>query len=129
MSAMSLSHYNLRADREKMALLKDFYCEFVGLKVGPRAALNSYGFWLYASDQAVLHLSEIRSGEQRQSELKTSFDHVAFNCVDSQAMQEKLQQAGIVYRLAEIPASEGFPTQQQIFFNDPLGNGIELNFV
>ena len=129
MSAISLSHYNLRADRDQMILLKDFYCEFVGLKVGPRAALNSYGFWLYAGDQAVLHLSEIRHGEQRQSELKTSFDHVAFNCVDSSAMQEKLSQAGIEFRIAEIPASEGFPTQKQIFFNDPLGNGIELNFV
>ncbi len=129
MPAISLSHYNLRADRDQMLLLKDFYCKFVGLNEGARAALNSFGFWLYAGDQAVLHLSEIRAGEDRQSELKTSFDHVAFNCVDIQAMQEKLQQAGIVYRLAEIPASEGFPTQQQIFFNDPLGNGIELNFV
>ncbi|MFZ6862340.1 VOC family protein [Undibacterium sp. Ji67W] len=129
MPATSLSHYNLRANRDQMILLKEFYCEFVGLKAGPRAALNSYGFWLYAGDQAVLHLSEIRSGEHRQSELKTSFDHVAFNCVDIPAMQGKLEQAGIEFQLADIPASEGFPAQKQIFFNDPLGNGVELNFV
>jgi len=34
MSAISLSHYNLRADRDQMMLLKNFYCEFVGLKGG-----------------------------------------------------------------------------------------------
>ena len=129
MPVLSLSHYNLRSEREQMEVLKDFYCHYVGLRVGPRAALNSVGYWLYAGEEAVLHLSEIRLGEQRQTALKTSFDHVAFNCTDCPTMLHKLQQGEIAYRLAEIPASEGFPTQQQIFFNDPLGNGIELYFV
>ncbi|MFZ6691189.1 diguanylate cyclase [Undibacterium sp. SXout20W] len=129
MPTTSLSHYNLRADREQMEVLKEFYCEYVGLQVGARPALQSFGYWLYAGIEAVLHLSEMRVGEQRQTMLKTSFDHVAFNCTDHPAMLHKLQQAGIAYKMAQIPASEGFPIQHQIFFNDPLGNGIELNFV
>ncbi|MFZ6848800.1 VOC family protein [Undibacterium sp. RuRC25W] len=129
MPATALSHYNLRSDREQMEVLKDFYCQFVGLRVGPRPAIASFGYWLYAGSEAVLHLSEARHGEQRQSALKTSFDHVAFQCTESEMMLQQLREAGIPYRLAEIPASEGFSTQQQIFFTDPLGNGIELNFI
>ena len=128
MPATALSHYNLRSDRRQMEVLKDFYCQFVGLRVGPRPAFDSVGYWLYAGSEAVLHLSEIKDGEQRHHALRTSFDHVAFQCIDHDAMLQQLQVAAIPYRLAGVPASETLPAQRQIFFFDPLGNGIELNF-
>ena len=128
MAAIAIDHYNLRADREMMAVLHDFYCEFVGLRPGPRAALQSFGYWLYAGDHAVLHLSETRSGEIRQTVNTSTFDHVAFQCHDLAGMCAKLDRADIPYRLSVIPASSGFAEQRQVFFQDPAGNGIELNF-
>lgn len=127
MPAVALGHYNLRGDRATLDVLRDFYINYVGLELGPRP-LKSVGYWLYAGGRDVLHLSENRPGEVRQRELKTGFDHVAFTCTDLPAMLAKLQAAGIVYRHAVVPASAGFSSQQQVFFNDPSGNGIELNF-
>lgn len=127
MPAIALGHYNLRGDRATLEKLKDFYIRYVGLTEGPRP-LKSFGFWLYAGNRDVLHLSENRPGETRQTALKTGFDHVAFACTDLPAMLEKLQTAGIVYRHATVEASAGFATQHQVFFSDPEGNGIELNF-
>ena len=128
MPAIALGHYNLRGDRATLDMLRDFYQEYVGLESGPRP-LKSFGYWLYAGGHDVLHLSENRPGETRQSDLKTGFDHVAFRCIDLPAMVAKLQAADISYRHAVVQASEGFATQHQLFFNDPAGNGIELNFV
>ncbi|MBC3870646.1 VOC family protein [Undibacterium oligocarboniphilum] len=128
MAAVSIDHYNLRSDRAMMAVLRDFYCRYVGLQNGPRAALNSFGYWLYAGAQPVLHLSELRPGEARQTAQPTTFDHVAFECADFEQMLSVLQQDGIAYRLSEIPPSDGFVHQRQIFLKDPAGNGIELNF-
>lgn len=128
MAALAINHYNLRASKGMMAVLRDFYCHYVGLVVGPRPPLASFGYWLYAGDQAVLHLSEIRPGESRQTEHKTTFDHVAFSCSDQTAMLAILDQGGITYRQSTVPSSEQFASQSQIFFSDPAGNGIELNF-
>ncbi|MBC3933011.1 MAG: diguanylate cyclase [Undibacterium curvum] len=128
MAATGLDHANLRTDRAGMAQLRDFYIRYVGLVDGPRAALSSFGYWLYAGEQAVLHISENRAGESAQTGVKTTFDHLAFACTGFEQMLQGLQQDGIPYRLSEVPASAGFALQRQIFFHDPAGNGIELNF-
>ena len=73
---------------------------------------------------AVLHLSEARPGEQRASNVATTFDHVAFECTDFEAMRAHLARMNIDCSVAEVPGK----TQKQIFFSDPAGNGIELNF-
>ena len=57
MSVVSFSHYNLRAPRELLDTLRAFYVEAVGLKPGPRPPFTRFGYWLYAGEQAVLHLS------------------------------------------------------------------------
>ena len=111
-----------------MARLRDFYCEFLGLQLGPRPPLNSFGYWLYAGQQAVLHISELRAGETRSAGRTGTFDHVAFRCDHYETMLGRLRQAGIACRATEPPPLPGAPRQRQIFFQDPAGNGIELNF-
>ncbi|MFZ6873122.1 diguanylate cyclase [Undibacterium sp. Di27W] len=128
MPAIALGHYNLRGDRVTLEKLRDFYLRYVGLTAGPRP-LKSFGYWLYAGGRDVLHLSENRPGEVRQTALKTGFDHVAFACTDLPAMLAILQADNIPYRHATVEASPGFATQHQVLFSDPEGNGIELNFV
>jgi catechol 2,3-dioxygenase-like lactoylglutathione lyase family enzyme len=124
MENLGLNHYNLRAPRPLLEALRDFYCEVVGLHVGARPPLASFGYWLYAGGQGVLHLSEARESEQRAPAAPGTFDHVAFTCTDSAGYQQLLERKGIPYRRAQVPQTG----QVQLFFQDPAGNGVELNF-
>jgi len=124
MPAIGFSHYNLRAPRPLLDELRDFYCDVVGLTVGHRPPFRSFGYWLYAGKQAVLHLSEAGPDEYRPAQSTGTFDHAAFRCTDRTAYESKLAERGIHYRVALVPATQ----QLQIFITDPAGNGVELNF-
>ena len=124
MPAIGFNHYNLRAPRTLLDELKDFYCETLGLTVGERPAFRSFGYWLYAGSRDVLHLSETALGEVRATHVATTFDHVAFTCTDPMGMEKILVERRIEF-------GERFIDQtgtKQIFFRDPAGNGVELNF-
>jgi catechol-2,3-dioxygenase len=124
MPALGLNHYNIRAPSPLLETLRDFYCAAVGLRVGPRPALRSFGYWLYAGDKDVLHLSRTREDEVREVGAVPTFDHVAFTCSDDAAMQRMLREQGVAYHVDDAPQR----AQRQIFLRDPAGNGIELNF-
>ncbi|SFG85106.1 hypothetical protein SAMN05518865_12059 [Duganella sp. CF458] len=124
MPIIGFSHYNLRAPRALLDELRDFYCEVVGLTVGHRPPFRSFGYWLYAGEHALLHLSEAAPDENRPAQPEGTFDHAAFRCTDRVAYEGKLSSRGINYRVAVVPATQ----QLQIFLTDPAGNGVELNF-
>jgi catechol-2,3-dioxygenase len=124
MKVLSLSHYNLRAPRELLETLRAFYVEVVGLEVGHRPPFVTFGYWLYAGEQAVLHLGEARRDEATAGEAPTSFDHAAFNCIGRREFETRLTHLGIRYEVAHVPQTD----QVQLFFKDPAGNGVELNF-
>ncbi len=124
MSAIGFNHYNLRAPRELLDELKTFYCEIVGLTQGQRPPFGSFGYWLYAGNQCVLHLSEARPDEVRHIDVATTFDHVAFTCTDQPDMEARLKQYNIPFKTGQVP-SLGI---SQLFIKDPAGNGIELSF-
>ncbi|MDM4766535.1 VOC family protein [Pelomonas sp. SE-A7] len=124
MSILGFSHYNLRAPRPQLDQLRDFYCEVVGLTAGPRPAFNNFGYWLYAGGRDVLHLTEMRPDEVRQLGARASFDHAAFNCSGRSEVEQRLARHGIAYEVGEVPLTG----QVQLFFSDPAGNGVELNF-
>ena len=58
MPVLGLSHFNLRASRPLLDKLKDFYVDVVGLRPGFRPPFQRFGYWLYAGDSDVLHLTE-----------------------------------------------------------------------
>ena len=124
MPVLGFNHYNLRCDRALMEQLKEFYVDVVGLQLGSRPQLTSFGYWLYAGKKDVLHLSEAKPKEGRQTNIPTTFDHVAFTATDYAGTVARLERLGVKYRLREISDA----SQRQIFFSDPAGNGIELNF-
>jgi catechol 2,3-dioxygenase-like lactoylglutathione lyase family enzyme len=124
MPVEGFSHYNLRASREVIEELRDFYIEIVGLRLGDRPPLRSFGYWLYAKDQAVLHLSASGEDETRPTKVTSTFDHVAFSCTDMAGYQVLLQERGISFTRRQVPGTN----THQIFFSDPAGNGVELNF-
>ncbi len=124
MAALGLDHYNIRAPSPLLEALRDFYVATLGLRAGPRPRCRTHGYWLYAGEQAVLHLSGTRTDEVREVGVTPTFDHVAFRCDDDAAMRATLDAAGIQYAVEDAPER----SQRQIFFRDPAGNGIELNF-
>jgi catechol 2,3-dioxygenase-like lactoylglutathione lyase family enzyme len=124
MPTLGFSHYNLRAPRPLLESLRSFYCEVVGLTVGHRPPFASFGYWLYAGDRDVLHLSEAASDEGRSAQAIGTFDHAAFACEGRDDYEQRLARRGVAYQLARVPATR----QVQLFFKDPAGNGVELNF-
>ncbi|WP_342119836.1 diguanylate cyclase [Pseudoduganella sp. OTU4001] len=124
MPAVGFSHYNLRAPRALLDELRDFYRDVVGLEVGPRPPFRSFGYWLYAGPEAVLHLSEAGPAEVRPAHSAGTFDHAAFRCTGHPSYERELARRGIVFRTAVVPETRVL----QIFFQDPAGNGVELNF-
>ena len=60
--------------------LKDFYCDVVGLKAGPREGFTSRGFWLYIGDKHVMHLAEYRGEGEPLTNVLTTIDHISFTC-------------------------------------------------
>jgi glyoxylase I family protein len=124
MPATGFNHYNLRAPRKLLDELRDFYCSVIGLTQGARPPFESFGYWLYAGDRAILHLSESRPDEVRATGVATTFDHAAFACTDFAEMQTRLKRHNVEYEVNCVPLTK----QRQLFLQDPAGNGVELNF-
>ncbi len=124
MPVTELNHVNLRSPYETMLKLKDFYCDVVGLKVGPREGFTSRGFWLYISDNDVLHLAEYRGEGEPLTNVLTTFDHISFTCTDMPAMEAHLKKHNVSYTTRDLPVLN----VRQINFKDPVGNGVELFF-
>lgn len=124
MPVTGINHYNLRASRALLEELRAFYEDVVGLKMGYRPPFKSFGYWLYIGNQDVLHLTEASVSELRHSHVCGTFDHIAFSCTELEEAKKALNRAGIRYGEDTVPSTQ----QIQLFFNDPAGNGVELNF-
>lgn len=124
MATLGFAHYNLRAPRALLDELRDFYCDIVGLQLGERPPFKTFGYWLCASGLDVLHLSEASPGVEAPEAISTTFDHAAFSCSGRMEFERLLTQREIPYRVAEVPLTG----MVQLFFHDPAGNGVELNF-
>lgn len=124
MTTIGFNHFNLRAPHELMDELKAFYCDIVGLEQGQRPDLGTSGYWLYAGNQCVLHLSQTRPDETRLTHTTTTFDHVAFTCTNRAEMETRLKRHNIPFTTGQVPSIE----ITQLFFKDPAGNGVELSF-
>ena len=118
MTIQAIHHVNVRARAADVAILKQFYCDVVGLQPGWRPPFGSKGHWLYALDQPVLHLVE--ADEDRGG--LCSIDHISFRCSDLAPVIARLRERHIDYRITEVPVLG----DTQLFFRDPLGLGVEL---
>jgi catechol-2,3-dioxygenase len=123
MPVTEINHVNFRSDRETMHKLKDFYCDIIGLTVGPRVASTSYGFWLYIGNNDVVHLADYKTAEAPELHVHGTYDHVSFTCTDMPGMEAHLTKHNIPYTTRIL--ANGV---RQINLKDPAGNGVELNF-
>ena len=119
-----INHYNLRAAPEIIEKLKNFYIEIVGLKLGHRPPFKNGGYWLYANEKDVLHLSFSKNGIANELNVSSTFDHMAFTAENEIDHIIVLKENNIDFITREVPEIG----TRQIFFKDPAGNGIELIF-
>ena len=119
-----IDHYNLRSDEKMIETLKDFYINVVGLSMGERPPFKSKGFWLNAEGKDVLHLSSTKNNEKKEHHVNSTFDHLAFSASDIKHYETILNENNISFTFREVPEIG----TKQLFFKDPVGNGIELIF-
>ena len=120
-----IDHYNLRSDENMIEVLKDFYINIVGLKLGHRPPFKSKGYWLYTNDKDVLHLSTSKDNIKNLTNVNSTLDHVSFSASNKKTFMEALKNNNIIYKERYIPEIN----IEQLFFKDPAGNGIELIFL
>ena len=119
MNISGMNHFTvLSSDLKKSTA---FYIHILGLKEGFRPAFSFPGAWLYAGNQAILH---IMSGKPMPTNAAGVIDHMAFTASNLQAAIDTLKQQGVSYQLHRL---QGLGIWQ-LFFYDPDGAKIELDF-
>jgi catechol 2,3-dioxygenase-like lactoylglutathione lyase family enzyme len=119
---MHIDHINIRGPERLLRQVRDFYCEVLGLEEGFRPDFSTAGYWLYAADQPLVHLSVGSGGEG--GEVSGHLDHVAFRASGLAELLRRLDDHGVEYRRSYIEELE----LTQLFLRDPSGTGLELNF-
>ncbi|MCZ6829896.1 MAG: VOC family protein [Gammaproteobacteria bacterium] len=119
---MQLDHMNISASLELLETVKDFYCDALGFRVGPRPEIPIPGYWLYpgGGDRAIIHLIE---SNQHSPPNWSHLDHVAFQVADLEPTRAALESRGIPFEYISLP-DYGL---EQIQFTDPAGIKIEIN--
>lgn len=123
MGVSHIDHYNIRVPLDRLEPLCRFYTEVLGLTVGERPPFRSTGFWLYAGNHPLLHLVAFESGAEPPASTGW-FNHIALKCRNFDALLMRLKAHSVVHEVEEVPRLK----QRQIFFTDPAGVGVELNF-
>lgn len=124
MQVSGLNHFNITASPLLIERVKRFYIDTIGLVVGPRAHLDHEGYWLYAGEIPLLHLSACQTMETTATVSKGYFNHISMSCVGLKAAIAKMNVTRTPYRLIQLSDIH----QTQIFLTDPAGIGVELTF-
>lgn len=138
MPISKLAHFSIRTVDVEAS--KRFYIEVLGFIEGYRPPFNFPGAWLYRGgdeeEYGIVHiigqqpghangLSEYL-GARGAQELRggAAVDHLAFFATDLGQMQLRLRDQGVSFRERTVPGLG----LHQVFFEDPSGVTIELNF-
>jgi catechol 2,3-dioxygenase-like lactoylglutathione lyase family enzyme len=105
MPVTGFNHFNLRASRPILDVLRDFYITVVGLELGYRPPFKSFGYWLYVGSRELLHLTEAAPDEHRPLNVRNTFDHMALSCTGLVAFEKRLRECGVEYTKDEVPLS------------------------
>lgn len=119
MAIVGMNHFTVLSDN--LDATKAFYMGLLGLTEGYRPPLSFPGAWLYAGDQAVLH---IIAGRPLPSDPQGVIDHMAFTAKDLLVTVKRLEAHGIRYDLRKQVGSGTW----QLFCFDPDGARVELDF-
>jgi catechol 2,3-dioxygenase-like lactoylglutathione lyase family enzyme len=99
-----------------------FYTQVLDLTDGPRPDFGVPGFWFYLGDHPVLHVIKVK---EMPRSVRGGLDHMAYWAENFVETAAKLDAAGVAWRVIRTPRP--YDTWQ-IFFNDPNGVEVELDF-
>ena len=117
-----LDHVNLRTTQ--LDVMVEWYGDILGLAPGARPDFPFPGAWLYAGDDAIIHLIGIVGDPGVGSESALKLEHFAMTATDSASFEARLMARDIPFKQAHI-AEMGITA-----FNiwDPDGNHIHVDF-
>jgi catechol 2,3-dioxygenase-like lactoylglutathione lyase family enzyme len=115
-----LDHVNVRT--ANLEGLVRFYTQAIGLVQGERPPFTFPGAWLYAGDQAVIHL--VGAEQQPHPEGSLRLEHFAFSASNLPDFLTRLARHGVAYQQAR-QAGTG-----NVIINvmDPDGNRLHIDF-
>jgi catechol 2,3-dioxygenase-like lactoylglutathione lyase family enzyme len=119
---MQLDHINIATPRELMEQVRAFYVDILGFEDGPRPGFSRPGYWLYREGKPQIHL--IESDRHARHDPPGYLDNVAFRSTGAAELLERLDSAGVEYRESYIAEH----AMTQLFFFDPAGIRVEINF-
>jgi catechol 2,3-dioxygenase-like lactoylglutathione lyase family enzyme len=115
----ALDHVNIRTGR--LAELRRFYSEALGLEDGARPPFRFGGAWLYCGRQAAVHLVEIAKSPDGGT---PRIEHFAFRASGLADFLARLRKLAVGYSISLVPGSNN----RQVNVFDPDGNHIEIQF-
>ena len=116
---LALDHVNIRTAR--LAELRRFYTEGLGLRDGARPPFQFRGAWLYCGEQAAVHLVEVSAAPVGR---EPKIEHFAFRAAGLADFLARLRSLGTAYKISLVPGS----ANRQVNVLDPDGNHIEVQF-
>ena len=121
MPASAMNHFTILTDDLDGTLA--FYADLLDLHPGKRPPFKFPGAWLYARDgnDPILH---VIAGKEKKELVKGVIDHMAFTGRDLAGMLGNLKARGIAHELRRLPEYGTW----QLFFDDPNGAKVELDF-
>jgi catechol 2,3-dioxygenase-like lactoylglutathione lyase family enzyme len=121
MPAAAMNHFTVLTDNLDKTL--NFYAELLDLHPGARPPFKFPGAWLYAraGNDPILH---VIAGKPKEQLVKGVIDHMAFTGLDLAGTVANLKSRSIDYELRRLPEYGTW----QLFFDDPNGAKVELDF-
>ena len=113
-----MNHFNVLTD--DVDKTRAFYVGVLGLTEGDRPPFKFDGAWLYADGRPILHISKAKLPEPRAGVI----DHIAFTGTGLKQTCATLDRNAIPYKLARQVETGIW----QVFFHDPMGAKVELDF-
>jgi catechol 2,3-dioxygenase-like lactoylglutathione lyase family enzyme len=129
-----IEHFLVAAD--DIDATRDWYARVLGMKPGPHPDFGFPVHWMYLGDVDIVHIgpsaknaNEIQKkyiGRTSQDEGKGTgaLDHIAFRATGLRAMLDHLGKEKIAFTQRKANGQALF----QVFFHDPNGVKIELNY-
>ena len=134
---MPLSHIeHLLVAADDIDATRDWYARVLGMASGPHPEFGFPVHWMYLGGVDVVHIgpsAKMAGAIQKQYLGRTSqasgqgtgaLDHIAFRATGLQDMMRHLRSEGISFSQRRANGQALF----QLFFHDPNGIKIELNF-
>ncbi len=129
-----IEHFLVAAD--DIDATRDWYARILGMTSGPHPDFGFPVHWMYIGEVDVVHIgpsAKMAGAIQKQYLGRTSekseqgtgaIDHIAFRATDLREMMEHLRRERVEFRQRRANGQALF----QLFFHDPNGIKIELNY-